>query len=307
MTTCAFHAINTAKNSIWPKCYFYSLRRKSLRRRLFGLDTESGIANKSYFNDILHGSLYSDPAGRKKPAARSGPVRIAPVFHYDIMDHLVDTLKTPALFMRVFGASHRGNSRQNDKRTQKRKHGAGDDDRKHLTGREVERLIEATRGSRNEARDRCLLLLMFRHGLRVSEACRMKLDQVDTKSRVLHVARLKHGLSTTQPLRGDELRAVSAWLTERARMKPTGKAFFVSEQRKPLHRSTVNLVLRKYSAAASLPLLAHPHMLRHACGFALAYQGADTRLIQDYLGHRNIQHTVRYTATNPARFEKLWR
>jgi type 1 fimbriae regulatory protein FimB len=148
---------------------------------------------------------------------------------------------------------------------------------------------------------------MFRHGLRVSEACRMKLDQVDVESRVLHVTRLKGGLSTTQPLRGDELRAVRAWLRERARRKPTGKAFFVSEQRKPLHRSTVNLAQRKYSTAASLPLLAHPHMLRHACGFALADQGADTRLIQDYLGHRNIQHTVKYTATNPARFEKLWR
>ena len=187
------------------------------------------------------------------------------------------------------------------------KTGADDGDRKHLTGREVERLIEATKGSRNEARDRCLLLLMFRHGLRVSEACGMKLAQVDTESRVLHVARLKGGLSTTQPLRGEELRAIRAWLKERARMKPKGKAFFVSEQRRPLHRSTVNLALRKYSAAASLPLLAHPHMLRHACGFALADQGADTRLIQDYLGHRNIQHTVRYTATNPARFEKLWR
>jgi len=185
--------------------------------------------------------------------------------------------------------------------------GEDDSDRKHLTGREVERLIEATKGSRNEARDRCLLLLIFRHGLRVSEACRLKLDQVDTESRVLHVARLKGGLSTTQPLRGDELRAVKAWLIQRARMKPTGKAFFVSEQRQPLHRSTVNLALRKYSAAASLPLLAHPHMLRHACGFALADQGADTRLIQDYLGHRNIQHTVKYTATNPARFQKLWR
>ena len=118
--------------------------------------------------------------------------------------------------------------------------GGGDDDRKHLTSREVERLIEATKGSRNAVRDRCLLLLMFRHGLRVSEACRMKLDQVDTESRVLHVARLKGGLSTKQPLRGDELRAVGAWLKERARMKPTGKAFFLSEQRKPLDRSTVN-------------------------------------------------------------------
>lgn len=182
-----------------------------------------------------------------------------------------------------------------------------DSGRKHLTGREVERLIEATKGSRNEARDRCLVLLMFRHGLRVSEACRLKLDQVDTESRVLHVARLKGGLSTTHPLRGDELRAIGAWLKERARMKPAGKTFFVSEQRTPLHLSTVDLALRKYGALASLPLLAHPHMLRHACGFALADQGADTRLIQDYLGHRNIQHTVRYTATNPARFERLWR
>lgn len=193
----------------------------------------------------------------------------------------------------------------NGRRT--RSTGGDDSDRKHLTPREVEWLIEATRGSRNEARDRCLLLLIFRHGLCVSEACRMKLDQVDTESRVLHVSRLKGGLSTTHPLRGDELRAIGVWLKERAKMRPTGKAFFVSEQRRPLHRSTVNLALRKYSAAAFLPLLAHPHMLRHACGFALADQGADTRLIQDYLGHRNIQHTVMYTATNPARFERLWR
>ena len=182
-----------------------------------------------------------------------------------------------------------------------------DSDRKHLTGREIERLLEAIKGSRNEARDRCLLLLMFRHGLRVSETCRLRLDQVDVDSRVLHIARLKGGLSTTQPLRGDELRAIAAWLKQRARMKPGGKSFFVSEQRKSLHRSTVNAVLQKLSEIAALPFLAHPHMLRHACGFALADQGADTRLIQDYLGHRNIQHTVRYTASNPARFEKLWR
>ena len=99
---------------------------------------------------------------------------------------------------------------------------------------------------------------MFRHGLRVSEACGIKLDQVDTESRVLHVARLKGGLSTTQPLRSDELRAISAWLKERARMKPIGKAFFVSEQRKRLHRSTVNLLLITYSRAASLPSESNP-------------------------------------------------
>src|ERR1700683_5172024 len=124
--------------------------------------------------------------------------------------------------------------------------------RKHLTGREVERLIEATKGSRNETRDRCLMLLMFRHGLCVSEACKLKLDQVDTESRVLHVTRLKGGLSTTQPLRGEELCTIRAWLKERARMKPAGKTFFVSERREPLHRSTINLLLHKYSTAAGL-------------------------------------------------------
>jgi type 1 fimbriae regulatory protein FimB len=180
-------------------------------------------------------------------------------------------------------------------------------ERKHLSGREIERLLEAVRGSRNEVRDRCLVLLMFRHGLRVSEACGLVLVQVDIESRVLHVARLKGGLSTTHPLRGDEIRDIKAWLVERARMKAPGRSFFLSERRKPLHRSTVNLLLHKYGEKAKLPVAVHPHMLRHACGFALADQGADTRVIQDYLGPRNIQHTVRYTAINPARFEKLWR
>ena len=113
------------------------------------------------------------------------------------------------------------------------------------------------------------------------------------KSRVLHDARLKGGISTTHPLRGDEIGAIKAWLVERTRMKAPRRTFFLSEQRKPLHRSTVNLALRKYGEKATLPVAVHPHMLRDACGFALTDQGADTRLIQDYLGHRNIQHTVR--------------
>ncbi len=179
--------------------------------------------------------------------------------------------------------------------------------RKHLTGLEVDKLLAATKGTRNEARDRCLLLLMFRHGLRVSEACGLNLSQVDTEGRVLHVARLKKGLSTTHPLRPDELRVIKTWMGERKKMDPQTDAFFISERRGPLSRKTAWLAIRNYGQLAGLPLPAHPHMLRHACGFALADQGADTRLIQDYLGHRNIQHTVMYTATNPARFEKLWR
>jgi type 1 fimbriae regulatory protein FimB len=180
-------------------------------------------------------------------------------------------------------------------------------ERKHLTGLEVDRLLGATKGSRNEARDRCLLLLMFRHGLRVSEACGLQMSQVDIESRVLHVTRMKKGLSTTQPLRSDEIRAIKIWLSERTKMKPGNDAFFISERRTPLSRKTAWFAIRNYGELAKLSLPAHPHMLRHACGFALADQGADTRLIQDYLGHRNIQHTVIYTAANPARFERLWR
>lgn len=180
-------------------------------------------------------------------------------------------------------------------------------DRKHLVSTEVEKLMDMAKGSRNAARDRCLLLLMFRHGLRVSEACGLTLGQVDVESRVLHVTRLKAGLSTTHPLRGDELRMIKTWLAERAKMKPETDAFFISERRSPLSRKTAWLAIREYGRRAGLPVDAHPYMLRHACGFALADQGADTRLIQDYLGHRNIQHTVRYTATNPARFKRLWR
>jgi type 1 fimbriae regulatory protein FimB len=90
-------------------------------------------------------------------------------------------------------------------------------------------------------------------------------------------------------------------------MNPVGKSFFISERRGPLNRRTVWRAIHRYGELAGLALPTHPHMLRHACGYALADQGADTRLIQDYLGHRNIQHTVRYTATNPARFERLWR
>ena len=179
--------------------------------------------------------------------------------------------------------------------------------RKYLTSSEVHKLLDATQGTRNETRDRCLLLLMFRHGLRVSEACGLVLSQVDRESRVLHVERLKAGLSTTHPLRGDELKAIKAWLATRARMKPKTDAFFLSERRRPLSRKTAWVMIRDYGECAGLSIDAHPHMLRHACGFALADQGADTRLIQDYLGHRNIQHTVMYTATNPARFERLWR
>lgn len=181
------------------------------------------------------------------------------------------------------------------------------DKRRHLTKGEVERLIAATKGFRNEARDRCLLLLMFRHGLRVSEACGMKLSQVNIEERQLYVARLKGGLSTTHPLRAEEVKALKAWLAIRKQLNPTTDALFMSKRSHKITRARVAVLIKKYGERAGLALSPYPHMLRHACGFALADQGMDTRLIQDYLGHKNIQNTVIYTAANSARFERVWR
>lgn len=204
--------------------------------------------------------------------------------------------------------------------TPKKRQRAPEGERKHLTLLEVDRLLAATKENpRTGLRDRCLILLMFRHGLRVTEACAMRVDQVDLESKILQVQRLKGGLSTTQPLRTEEIRLLKGWMAERERWlrqwrKPDGlsaapdrQALFLSTRGAALSRKTFWALLRRYGELAGLSLPPHPHMLRHACGFALADQGADTRLIQDYLGHRNIQHTVRYTATNPARFDKLWR
>ena len=138
-------------------------------------------------------------------------------------------------------------------------------DRKRLIALEVEKLLAAARGSRNEARDRCLLLMMFRHGLRVSEACGLTLSQVDIESRVLHVARLKKGLSTAHPLRPDEIRAIKAWLAKRAKMKLATDAFFVSERRGPLNRKTAWLAIHTYGKRAKsveekiLPQDIRPH------------------------------------------------
>lgn len=146
----------------------------------------------------------------------------------------------------------------------------------------------------------------YLHGLRVSEACGLTLAQVDLPHRVLHVRRMQHGRSTTQPLRTDEIQAIQAWLGERTAMRPTTDVFFVSERRRALSRKTVWLMLRRCGVQAALPIATHPQMLRHACGFALAAQGADTRVIQAYLGHCRIAHTLKYTADRPTEFTSFW-
>jgi type 1 fimbriae regulatory protein FimB len=182
--------------------------------------------------------------------------------------------------------------------------------REYLAPDEVQKLLDASRRedlSRNPERDYCLLLLMFRHGLRVSEACRLKVTDINLKEKFIHIQRLKNGNATTQPMHNGELGTVNTWLKARTKMQPHSNFLFISERRQPLSRFTVCALVKKYAEAAGLAELAvHPHMMRHACGYSLANRGADTRLIQDYLGHKNISHTVRYTKLAPGRFNGLF-
>jgi type 1 fimbriae regulatory protein FimB len=182
--------------------------------------------------------------------------------------------------------------------------------REYLTQEEIDKLLSVSKvSSRNPVRDYCILLLMFRHGLRVSELCSIKLSDIDVEAKTFHVKRLKGCDSGPHEFYNGESQAVKAWLIDRAKMNPPESCdtLFISERRKPLSRVTVWLMIRQTAEAAGLEHLEiHPHMLRHSCGYALVNRGTDIRIIQGYLGHRSISSTVRYTALDRTRFAKLF-
>jgi integrase len=175
--------------------------------------------------------------------------------------------------------------------------------REYLTEAEVEKLIEAVRDNRYGHRDATMILVAYRHGLRASEICDLRWEQVDFNSATLHVRRVKNGKWSTHPIRGDELRA----LRKLQREAPKSPFMFVSERGGPFTTDSFNWMVKRAGQKADFPFQVHAHMLRHAAGYKLASDGHDTRSIQDYLGHKNIQHTVRYTELSPTRFKDFWR
>jgi type 1 fimbriae regulatory protein FimB/type 1 fimbriae regulatory protein FimE len=176
--------------------------------------------------------------------------------------------------------------------------------REYLTPDEVEKLIRTARDGRYRHRDATLILIAYRHGLRAAEICELEWSQIEWgRSPTLHVRRVKNGKPAAHPLRGDELRA----LRELQRQYPDSAFVFATERDGPFTPDAVNRLIKRIGERAGLPFPVHAHMLRHACGYALANDGHDTRAIQDYLGHKSIQHTVRYTELSPTRFKDFWR
>lgn len=174
--------------------------------------------------------------------------------------------------------------------------------REHLTEREVEKLIKAAKGNRRGQRDSTMLLIAFRHGLRASEVCSLQWSDIEFESATIHLRRAKGGVTATHPLLGDELRALRA--LKREAQSPF---VFVTERAAPFSTAGFAKLVARTGVKAKMPFACHPHQLRHACGFALANRGVDTRTLQGFLGHRSIQSTIRYAELAPDRFKNLWR
>jgi integrase len=154
--------------------------------------------------------------------------------------------------------------------------------REHLTETEVEKLIGVAKDNRYGHRDATMILVAYRHGLRASEICDLRWEQIDFNSATLHVRRVKNGKPSTHPIRGDELRA----LRKLQREAPRSPFLFVSERGGPFTTDSFNWMVKRAGERAGLPFQVHAHMLRHAAGYKLASDGHDTRSIQDYLGHK---------------------
>ena len=171
--------------------------------------------------------------------------------------------------------------------------------REYLTEPEVERLITAAKANRNGQRDATMILIAFRHGLRTAELVDLRWDQVDLgRNACLHVRRVKNGIATTHPLQGDEMRALRA-------LKRESSFVFVSERGAPFTKAGFAKMVARTGLMAKFKFGVHPHMLRHACGYALANRGHDTRALQAYLGHKKYSSYGAIYGTVAHAFQRL--
>jgi type 1 fimbriae regulatory protein FimB/type 1 fimbriae regulatory protein FimE len=171
----------------------------------------------------------------------------------------------------------------------------------HLTPQQVKKLQAAASNlGRYGARDSLMIRMAYVHGLRAAEVTRLQWVDVDLDNRNLTVRRLKGSKDATHFLTTDVIRSLKKLPGDR-----TGYVF-KSERDTPLSPNGFGKIVRRAGEKAGFEFVAHPHQLRHGCGYKLANEGKDTRSIQAYLGHSNIRHTVTYTAMSPTRFKDFW-
>lgn len=177
--------------------------------------------------------------------------------------------------------------------------------REYLYESEVESLIKVAREGNNPLRDQTLLLLCYRHGLRSSEICKLTWSQVDLENYRIHINRGKNGYSSSQPLKDREIRLLRRMWEAR---KDSSPYIFLTNRGNVFNKDIFIDLMNRLGVRAKLLIpKVHPHMLRHATGYKLANDGVDTRTIQDYLGHVNINNTVIYTRLNEKKFDNLWK
>jgi type 1 fimbriae regulatory protein FimB/type 1 fimbriae regulatory protein FimE len=179
--------------------------------------------------------------------------------------------------------------------------------REHLTEAEMAKLLDALAANRHGQRDRLIGLLIYRHGLRVSEACDLRWDDLDLTKRTIIVRRLKGSNDSTHYLERDELAGLKALQRGYAKQGIKSAYVFVNERGQPFGRMGIARMIERAGEAAKLTFPVHVHMLRHSTGYTLANRGMDTRRLQHFLGHASITNTVRYTAMSPEPFRDIWR
>jgi type 1 fimbriae regulatory protein FimB len=180
-------------------------------------------------------------------------------------------------------------------------------EKEYLTDSEVEALIRAAGQGRHGVRDQLLITLAWRHGLRCEELTGLKLSQVNLDARELHVIRVKGSISNHHPLSEDEVRLIKRWLKVRAESRGSSSdQLFLNERGEGLQPHAFNHLLNTIGARADFTFKLYPHILRHSCGFHLAGKGTDAFRIAAYLGHKNIQNSLRYVHSSAHGFKNLW-
>ena len=177
--------------------------------------------------------------------------------------------------------------------------------REHLTEAEIDKLLAALKRNRHRHRDWLIGLIIYRHGMRVSEACDLSWDDIDLPKRTIIVRRLKGSTDSVHYLERDEVNGLKLLRRQQQEDGTKGSYVFINERGQPFGRMGIGRMIERAGEATGLPFPVHVHMLRHSTGYALAARGMDTRRLQHFLGHASI--TKRYTAMSPEPFKDIWR